>query len=72
MQLLTTQQPMPSLLPSRDRPPRLTPPSLYTKRDAIWYGISLWPVWVSCPSYASSQLLVHFLTGRAWKAEKSL
>ena len=37
-------------------------PSLYTEHDVIRYGISLWPVLVSCPGYASSQLLVHLLS----------
>ena len=34
------------------------PPSLYTEHDIIWYGISLWPVGVSCPGCVLSQLLV--------------
>lgn len=24
-------------------------PSFIAEHDAIWYGMSLWPVWVSCP-----------------------
>ena len=35
------------------------PPSLYAEHDVLWCGISLWPVWVSCPGCAPSQLLVH-------------
>lgn len=27
--------------------------------NVIWYGISLWPVWVSCRGCVSSHLLVH-------------
>ena len=34
-------------------------PSLYADHDIIQYGISLWPVWVSCPGCAPSHLLVH-------------
>jgi len=37
-------------------------PALYTEHDVIRHGISLWPVWVSCPGYAPSQLLVHLLS----------
>ena len=37
--------------------PHLTPPSLYIEHDVTWSGISLWPVWVSCPGCAPSQLL---------------
>ena len=39
-------------------PPASFPPSLYTGHDVLWYGISLWPVWVSCPGCVPSQLLV--------------
>ena len=34
------------------------PPSLYIGHDVTWYGIILWPVWVSCPGCVPSQLLV--------------
>ena len=44
--------------PAAIRPSQPTPPSLYTGHDVIWYGISLWPVWVSCPGGVPSQLLV--------------
>ena len=54
------------------RPSQPTPPSLYTGHDVPWYGIPLWLVRVSCPSYASSQLLAHLLAGRAWETEKIL
>ena len=54
------------------RPSWPTPPCLYTGHDVPWYGISLWLVQVSCPSYAPSQLLAHLLAGRAWETEKSL
>ena len=33
--------------------------ALIAECDVIWYGKSLWPVWVSCPSCVPSQLLVH-------------
>ena len=54
------------------RPSRPTTPSLYTERDVLWYGISLWLVRVSCPGSAPSQLLAHLLANRAWETEKSL
>lgn len=41
----------------------------------VWHSmvqISLWPVQASTPGYASSQLLVHLLTGRAWETSKFL
>ena len=49
-QLLPQQQSNPSHWP--------TPPSLYTGHDITWYGIPLWPVWVSCPGCVPSHLLV--------------
>ena len=39
-------------------PPWPSPPSLYTGHDVTWYGIALWPVWVSCPGCVASHLLV--------------
>lgn len=48
------------------------PPSLYIGHNVLWYGISLQPVWVSCPGHALSQLFVHLLIGRTWDTEKSL
>ena len=36
----------------------LLPPALCAEHDAIWSGISLWPVGVSCPGCVPSQLLV--------------
>ena len=53
-------------------PSQPAPPSSYTGHDALWYGIALWLVRVSCPGHAPSQLLVHLLSGRAWETEKSL
>ena len=44
------------------------PPPLYAEHDVIWYAISLWPVWVSCPGYVPSQLPVHLAVR---KTEKS-
>jgi len=41
-------------------------PSLHAEHDAIWHGISLWPVGVSCPGCVPSQLPVH----RAAQQEK--
>lgn len=43
------------------------PPGLYTERHIQWYGLSLWPVRVSCPVFAASLLLVHLLTIAAWE-----
>ena len=40
--------------PSSDLAFRVTPPSLYTGHDVLWYGIPLWLVWVGCPVSASS------------------
>jgi len=49
-----------------------TPPSLYISVTSYGTEYTLWPVWVSCPGYAPSQLLVHLLVSRAREAEKSL
>ena len=53
-------------------PSQPTLSSLYTEHDVLWYGISLWLLWVSWPSCAPSQLLARLLGGRAWETEKSL
>lgn len=29
------------------------------KHDVTWYEIPSWPVWVSCPGYVPSQLLLY-------------
>jgi len=42
-------------------------PSLYVHHGVIWYGISLWSVWVRCPGHVPAQLLA----SRAREAEKS-
>ncbi|NWU74142.1 NAF1 protein, partial [Onychorhynchus coronatus] len=34
----------------------LLPPALYAEHDAIWYGISFWSLWVSCPGCVPSRL----------------
>lgn len=34
----------------------LSPPALYTEHDGLWYGISVWAVGVTCPSYVPSKL----------------
>ena len=59
MQLLTTQWTISSPSPSSNCCPPATSPSVYTEHDVIWYGTSLWPVWVSCPSCVSSQVPMH-------------
>ena len=46
------------LVLEQQSPPRPTPPSLYTGHDVTWYGIFLWPVWVSCAGCVPFQLLV--------------
>ncbi|KAK4811772.1 hypothetical protein QYF61_005340 [Mycteria americana] len=35
------------------------PVHLKTENYVIWYGISLWSVWVTCPDYVPSQDLAH-------------
>lgn len=35
--------------------------------DIIWYGISLWSVWVSCPGFVLSQPLAHFQPTGLWR-----
>lgn len=35
----------------------ILPPALCAEQDAIWYGILLWSVWVSCPSCVPSQFV---------------
>lgn len=49
-----------------------SPPSSYPGHGVLWCGISLWPVWVTSPSCAPSQLFVHLLAGRARGMERSL
>ncbi|KAK4827352.1 hypothetical protein QYF61_017277, partial [Mycteria americana] len=44
----------------------------YTEHDAIWYGIALWSVGVSCPSRVPSQLLVQPQPPRWWGGVKLL
>ena len=46
------------LVPEPRSPLPASSPSLYSGHDVIWYGIALWPVWVSCPGCVPSQLLV--------------
>lgn len=41
--LLTDDQPVPE--PQSPSCSGLTAPSLYSERDALWYGTSFWPVW---------------------------
>ena len=52
---LTNAQPVPEPQAATPWP---TPPSFIVQHDVIWYGISLWPVWVSCLCCVPSQLLV--------------
>ena len=51
-------------------PPTPTPPTLYTRHDVTWYGIFLWPVWVSYPDCVPSQLLVP-LQPSCWLGRRS-
>lgn len=49
-------------------------PQFIAQCDIVWYGISFWPVWVSCPCCTppSFLLIPSLLTGRAMgEAEKS-
>lgn len=39
-------------------PFQLTPPSLYTEHDILWYGMSLWLIQVSCPGCGPSWLIL--------------
>lgn len=43
----------------------VTPP-VYILGISFYSVESFWLVCITCPSYASSQLFVYFLTGRAW------
>lgn len=50
------------LLTSAQRSPLGSFPQDYnTEYDIMWYVISLWPVWVGCPGFVLSQILVHSL-----------
>lgn len=52
-QYLLTDTRLPFL--NTDNPPfQVSSPSLYARCDVLWCGISLWLVWVTCPSYAVS------------------
>ena len=51
---LTDAQPVPE-----QQPPASFPPSSHAECDAIWSGISLWSVGVSCPGCVPSQDLAH-------------
>lgn len=41
-----------------------TPPHLYTIHDVQWHGTALWPVWITCPGHAPSQIPVELLSCR--------
>lgn len=45
----------------------------FIQHDIIWYEVSLWKIWVSCPVFVPSQLLLHpisfLLTGQYKKLE---
>ena len=59
MKLLTTCWPRSSQTLNSGCPPWPTLLSFIVfSHDVIWYGISLWPVWVSCPRSAPLHLLV--------------
>jgi len=74
MQSTTAHHPLTDVQPALEQwsQPLVYSSSLCTEHEVIWYGIPLWPVWVSCPGYGPSQLLVHLLAGRALEAEKCL
>lgn len=61
MQLLTTaDQCQTCFVPTLDAPSFcVTPPNLYTGRDVLGCGVSLWSVWVTCLSCAPFQFLLH-------------
>ncbi len=69
MQLLTISQQIPSQ--SSSQQPAALPSELSLvllfSIAAIWYGMSLWPAWVSSPGSDPSRLLVpsSLLAGRA-------
>ena len=45
--------------PEQPAPHPGQPPLYIVQHDVRWYGIPLWPVWVSCPGSVPSQLLLH-------------
>ena len=55
-----------SLLPGQ------LPPSLYTEHDVTWYGIALWPAWVSCPGCAPPSFLCTLSLAKHGKLKRSL
>lgn len=59
---LTNAQPDPEQHPSLPTPhfltPQTTPPIFIVQHDTIWYGTSLWSVWVSCPGRVLSECIV--------------
>lgn len=53
--------------------PYQLPPVLLFRMNNVWYGISLWPAWGSCPASVLSHLLVHAQPGREkWETENSI
>lgn len=46
---------------SKCSPSSFFAPAFIVEHNAIWYGTSLWPVWVSCPVCVPSRLLVVFI-----------
>ena len=43
----------------QQQPPPASSLQFYSfSHDVVWYGVSLWPLWVSCPGYVPSQLPV--------------
>lgn len=59
--LLTFHKQTDKQLGSKERLPSKKPnlPSIFVAdHDVIWHGICLWSVWVTCPGYALSQLLM--------------
>lgn len=45
----------PQLMPSQSPKQQQLPSQIFAQNDAIWYEISLWPVWAGCPGHVPSQ-----------------
>lgn len=49
-----------------DLPFWVTLPRFYTGQDLLWSGISLWPLWVTCPTLCPPGFFLQILlTGRS-------
>lgn len=60
IQLITTCWLMPDSFPNSDRLPFQVTPPFYTLA-IMAYGISLWPVWLTCPNYAPPSHIFGFV-----------